>query len=73
MRPVRAICLALFVCLPALASDVDLALSGRVVSDAETPLARARITLHALDSTVNADRADRQINPRFRIPASGIR
>ena len=69
MRPVRAICLALFVCLPALASDVDLALSGRVISDTETPLARARITLHALDSTVN--RLERELSGAGVEPVAG--
>ena len=39
MRPVCVVCLALFVCLPVPASDVDLALTGRVVSDADAPLA----------------------------------
>ena len=69
MRSVCVVCLALFVCLPALASDADLALTGRVVSDADTPLARARITLHPLESTVG--RLERELRGEDVEPVGG--
>lgn len=69
MRPVCAVCLALFVCLPAPASDADLALTGRVVSDAGAPLARARITLHPLESTVG--RLERELRGEDVEPVGG--
>jgi len=69
MRPACVVCLALFVCLPVLASDVDLALTGRVVSDAEAPLAGARITLHPLESTVS--RLERELRGEDVEPVTG--
>ena len=69
MRPMLVVCLALFACLPALASADDLALTGRVVSDADAPLARARITLHPLDSTVN--RLERELHGETVEPVAG--
>jgi len=50
MRRACVVLLALFVCLPLAADDGGLTLSGQVVSDAEAPLARARITVSPLEA-----------------------
>ncbi len=69
MRSMRVVCWVLFACLPVLSHAGELSLSGRVVSDADAPLARARITLHALDSTVN--RLERELSGTDIEPVAG--
>ncbi|NIM01107.1 MAG: hypothetical protein GTN89_09365, partial [Acidobacteria bacterium] len=55
--------------LPAPAAADDLVLAGRVVADGDTPLARARVSLHPLEASV--ERLERELGGERAEPAAG--